>query len=247
MFSFHLAVISKVKPAYLLASLIILGWVIGVVGDQISVFPVIQIRELMLEEVGYLNATVFLEQFNILVVNYHQYYQLFSSNFVTDSFEDAVFNAIAVLILDRISDSTQFNLSRYMCVFLFSAIVGNILSLVAGPFLLSAGASGGIFGLYAAIFSFSWAEEKKIDRATLGIFLIIFIASSLLPNVNYYAHLGGAIGGFITGPLLYQILSPKIQSYSDSSKSSMSTKVIVSLVVIAMVLGTILQFYFFVT
>lgn len=225
-----------VKPAYFLVGLIMLGWILGIIGDQVNVCPFGECA----------TATYYLAQYNLLVVNYHQYYQLFSSIFVTDSIEDAAFNSVAVLILDRISDSSQFNTTRYFGVFFFSAVLGNLLSLVAGPNLLSAGASGGIFGLYAAIFSFSWAEEKRIDKGTLGIFLIIFIVSSVLPDVNYYAHIGGAIGGFIAGPFLYGMLAPKIQSFSQSSDSSNATKAVMAGLLIALTIATILQFYFFV-
>jgi len=231
-----------VRPAYLLAAMIILGWVIGVAGDNITVCPLDTCAR----------ASFYLYQVNLLVVNYHQFYELFSSNFVTDSLYDAAFNALAVIILDRISDSSQFNTSRYLAIFFFSAAIGNILTLFEGPNYVSAGASGGIFGLYAAIFSFSWAEERKIDNATLGIFLIIFITSILIGeangvSVNYVAHLGGAIGGFISGPLLYMILAPKIQSYSQSTESSKTTKLIVSGILIALTIGTIWQFYVFVS
>ena len=231
------------RPAYLLATLVMLGWIIGVIGDQVVVNPSIQVFQCVQGP----TATCYLAQFNLLVVNYHEYYQLFSSNFITDSIEDAAFNAIALLILDRISDSSQFDTTRYLGVFFFSALIGNLLSLLGGPYLLSAGASGGIFGLYAAIFSFSWAEEKRIEKGTLGIFLIIFIASSILPDVNYYAHVGGAIGGFIAGPLLYGMLAPKIQSFSQSTVSSLSTKVLMAAILIALTLATIWQFLLFVS
>ena len=90
-----------------------------------------------------------------------------------------------------------------------------------------------MFGLYAAIFSFSWAEEKRIDKATLGLFLIIFVASSLLEGVNWMAHVGGAIGGFIAGPLLYRMLEQKMQSFSQGTDSSYTTKIIVATILVS--------------
>ncbi len=229
-----------VRPAWLLAALIMLGWILGVAADLVSVCPSFP-QGLPCE-----SATYYLAQFNLLVVNYHQYYQLFSSNFVTDSLADAAFNAVAVLILDRISDSSHFNTTRYLVIFFFSATLGNVLSLLAGPYYVSAGASGGIFGLYAAIFSFSWAEEKRIEKGTLALFLIIFIASALIPGVNSIAHFGGAIGGFIAGPLLYRMLEQKMHSFSQSTESSATMKLILATILIALTLATIWQFLVFV-
>jgi membrane associated rhomboid family serine protease len=217
-----------------------LGWILGVAGDLVNVCPTFP------QGLPCASATYYLAQFNLLVVNYHQYYQLFSSNFVTDSIWDAAFNAFAVLILDRISDSSHFNATRYFAIFFFSATFGNILTLLAGPYYVSAGASGGIFGLYAAIFSFSWAEEKRIEKGTLAMFLIIFIASDLFGGVNWIAHVGGAIGGFIAGPLLYRMLEQKIHSFSQSTESSTATKLIMAAVLVALALATIWQFLIFV-
>ena len=126
-----------VRPAWLLAALIMLGWILGAAGDLFNVCPSFP------QGLPCASATFYLAQNNLLVVNYHQYYQLFSSNFVTDSLPDAAFNALAVLILDRISDSSQFNITRYLSIFFLSAMLGNILSLLAGPYYVSAGASGG--------------------------------------------------------------------------------------------------------
>ncbi len=176
----------------------------------------------------------------------HQYYQLFTSILVTDSPIDAGFNAVAVLVLDRLSDDT-FNTTRYFLIFFLIAILGNILTLVQGPQYASAGASGGIFGLIAAVFSYSWAKENRLEITTLAFFLLVFIGSSfLISNVNYIAHLGGAIGGFIAGPLLYQSLKPKLRNYEDISNSSALTKYLTMLLIFGMVAGSVVQFALFV-
>ena len=79
--------------------------------------------------------------------------------------------------------------------------MGNILTLLQGPNYASAGASGGIFGVFAALVIFSWLKDKKKDQPSLVLFIIIFLGSSILPDVNYIAHIGGAVGGFIAGGL----------------------------------------------
>ena len=180
----------SIRPAWLLAGLILLGYVIGIVGDLFTVCP--QSLPSICEK-----ATYFLAQNNSIVVYLHQYYQLFTSILVTDNPLDAGFNLIAVLIFDRLTDDV-FNKTRYFLIFFLTAFLGNLLTLFQGPIFASAGASGGIFGLIAAAFSYSWAKERRIEISTLAFFLLIFIGSSfLISDVNYVAHLGGAIGGFI--------------------------------------------------
>jgi rhomboid protease GluP len=193
-------------------------------------------------------AADLLAQDNNLVISYHAFYQLFTSIFVTYSGTDAVFNAIAIIILDIFLDSS-FNRTRYFAVFFFSAFLGNILTLFIGNFfsiVLSAGASGGIFGLYAATFAYRWAEEKRIDRGALIFFIAIF-GSSLGFDVNWIAHVGGSMGGFISGPLMYYALKNKLANYESISNSSPLTMLIVWGAIFLMIVGSAIQFYLFVT
>lgn len=228
------------RPGWLLAGLILLGFLFGIIGDLFTVCPA------SLPSTCGATATDLLAQTNGIVVYYHQYYQLFTSIFVTDSALDAGFNAVAVLVLDRLSDDT-FSMTRYFLIFISTAILGNLLTLFQGPQYASAGASGGIFGLIAAIFSYYWARENRIEMTTLVFFLVVFVGSSFLQaNVNYVAHLGGAIGGFLAGPLLYRSLKPKLSEYIDASESSPLTKKFTLIIILGLTLASIIQYLLFV-
>ena len=227
-----------IRPPWILATLVIAGWIIGAAGSLFVICP---------PSLGGFceSPTFFLAQYNLLVVNYHQYFELGSSIIVTNSIADAVFNALAILILSRFTDSSIFNSTRYFGIFLGSALLGNVLTLFEGPNSLSAGASGGIFGLYAAVFSFSWAQDKRIEGTTLGLFLIIFVTSSVVPGVNWVAHVGGSVGGFIMGPLLYRSLRPKLENYGVHAESSLISRAALGFLIFALITGTFVQFLFF--
>lgn len=231
----------NIRPGFLLAGLILLGFVIGIIGDLFSMCPA-----LVHPTCG--TATDFLAQENGLVVYGHQYFQLFTSILVTDSPLDAGFNAVAVLVLDRLTLDDAFNTPRYFLIFFLTAILGNILTLAEGPQYASAGASGGIFGLIAAVFSYSWAKENRIEITTLVFFLVVFIGSSFLESdVNYVAHLGGAIGGFIAGPLLYLSLKQKIADFFGTEKSTKLTTEIAAILLFGLAAASIIQFLIFVS
>ncbi|MGI0091759.1 MAG: rhomboid family intramembrane serine protease [Nitrososphaerales archaeon] len=226
----------------MLAALIFIGWLIAVIGDSVSICP-------SSIPSGCNTAAYYLAQNNAVVVILHQYYQIFTSILVTGSqldegALDAGFNAIAVLILDRLTEDVL-DKPKYFLVFFLTAILGNLLTLLEGPDYVSAGASGGIFGIFAAIISFSWAREKRVDAPTLTLFLVIFFGSSILPHVNWVAHVGGALGGFIMGNVLYQMAKPRISDYSASNDSSFAAKLGTAGLISLLTITSIIQFVLF--
>jgi rhomboid protease GluP len=225
------------RPAWLLALVILAGWVIGLVGDSFQLCPGSIQNSCQ-------TATYYLAQNNGVVVYAHQYYQVLTSTLITDSPLDAGFNAIAVLILDRLTED-NLNKTRYFLIFFSTAIFGNLLTLLKGPNYASAGASGGIFGVFAALVIFSWLKDKKIDPPSFVLFIILFFGSSILPDVNYLAHIGGAIGGFVAGALMYWNVRPTITEYSFARESSNNTVILVTTGILLLVFASIAQFLVF--
>ncbi|MDG6905461.1 MAG: rhomboid family intramembrane serine protease, partial [Nitrososphaerota archaeon] len=190
-------------------------------------------------------ATLFLAQDNGLVLYGHQYYQMFTSILVTDSVLDAGFNAIAVLIFDWLTEDSL-NKTRYFAIFFGSALLGNLMTMLQGANYASAGASGGIFGLFAALVAFSSLKQRKIEAPPAILFIIVFFGSSILPDVNYVAHIGGAVGGFIAAGLMYDSVKPSITEYSFAYESkTISVAIVAGLILIACI-ASIVQFILFV-
>lgn len=242
--SFFQNIVKKIRPGYIAATVIILGYIIGVLGGGVK------FCNLASSCANAPNATQLLAQQNSMVYYNSAYWQFFTSIFVTGGltgFYDAALNAFAVLVLDFFLPDT-FNNTRYFAIFFIAALLGNLLTLFEGPLYASAGASGGIFGVFAAAFAYSWAENKRIDFSTLVLFLALFFGSSFLAqNVNWIAHLGGSIGGFILGPILYNSVSQSKTEYGISTHSSSYTKVIVLLAILVMFVGSAVQFLIFVS
>ena len=185
------------KPGRNLIILIVLGLLIGFVA---SFFYVDNIQVLL-----------FLLQDNYLV------YQGWVPPLVTSAivavpdssgFFDVLFNGISVLFVDGLLRSA-FTPKQYYLVFIFTAIVGNVLSLIAyGPgstildTTISFGASGGIFGLLAGALSTDYAVNRRVNSSLLIWFVFVFIISTVGIGVDAYAHIGGTLAGLLAGYLI---------------------------------------------
>lgn len=101
---------------------------------------------------------------------------------------------------------------RFITIYLIAGLCGNLLSLVVqGNQAVSGGASGAIFGIYAAALVFLWRERAAIApnefRWLFGggsVFAVItIILGHVIPGIDNAAH----IGGFITGALMSVVLA----------------------------------------
>ena len=99
---------------------------------------------------------------------------------------------------------------RFAALYLVAALTGGMASLAVHPYLVSAGASGAVFGVYGALAAFLWrrrgavpaAVVKKMGNMALGFLganLALGFQSSLVDNA---AHIGGLLGGALSGALL---------------------------------------------
>lgn len=100
---------------------------------------------------------------------------------------------------------------RFAALYLVSGVVGNIASylLHQEPFL-GAGASGAIYGVYAAFLYLSIFRKDVLDAGsstTIRTILIVgVIYSVIVPRVDLYAHVGGFVGGFAFTALLAALI-----------------------------------------
>jgi rhomboid protease GluP len=96
---------------------------------------------------------------------------------------------------------------RYLFCYLVSGVAGNMSSAWLHPdYFVSVGASGAIFGIYAAYLFLAMFRKDMIDRqmkqTVVTIIVVGFLNTFMVPNVDIYAHLGGFIGGMIAMVLI---------------------------------------------
>ncbi|MDW4286497.1 rhomboid family intramembrane serine protease [Staphylococcus saprophyticus] len=137
-----------------------------------------------------------LVHFNVV---HGEWYRLITSIFLHYNFEHILMNMLSLFIFGKIVESIVGHW-RMFVIYLVAGLFGNFASLSFNTDTVSVGASGAIFGLIGAIFTFMYIG-KQFNRKLIGqllIVLVIMIGLSLfMQNINIVAHIGGFIGGLL--------------------------------------------------
>ena len=124
------------------------------------------------------------------------YYRLFTSMFLHYGLLHLLMNMWALWVLGRTLEAVLGPL-RFLVLYLVAGLGGSVsVYLFANPHAPTAGASGAIFGLFAALF----VVLKRLKRDTSSVIpiLVINLIISFVPGISLAAHLGG----FLTGGVL---------------------------------------------
>jgi rhomboid protease GluP len=108
---------------------------------------------------------------------------------------------------------TLFGRAAFIVIYLLAGVAGGVATLVLNPQVVSAGASGAVFGVYGGFGAYLWLRKSSMPEAVwrttvrgIGMFVAINFAFGLFaPNISMTAHVGGLIVGFLVGAaMLYR-------------------------------------------
>lgn len=126
-----------------------------------------------------------------------QYYRLLTSAFLHIGFLHFLFNNYALYVIGSQLESF-FGKTKYLIIYLGSAIFGNLMSLLFTN-SISAGASGAIFGLLGALLYFGYHYRVYLGTVVKSQIIPLIIINLgigfAMSGVNNAAHIGGLIGG----------------------------------------------------
>lgn len=129
----------------------------------------------------------------------NEYYRLITSGFIHIGILHLAFNNYALYIIGAQLEGF-FGKTKYIIIYLFSILIGNLLSIL---FIdgISAGASGGIFGLLGAMVYFGYHYRvyfgTVIKSQILPLIVINLLIGFSMSGINNFAHIGGLIGGVL--------------------------------------------------
>ncbi len=100
---------------------------------------------------------------------------------------------------------------RFFVAYCITGVIGSIASIWWNPYVVSAGASGAIFGMYGLFLAL--LTTKLIDRQmrkplliSIGTFVIFNLLNGLSGSIDNAAHIAGLVSGIILGFLMYPSL-----------------------------------------
>ncbi len=134
----------------------------------------------------------------------HQYWRLVTGGFLHDGFLHIIFNMFFLWIMGPQLEQLIGRLN-FVVVYFVSLLAGSFGALLFQPRIPTLGASGALFGILGALMVVAYDRGIPIWRSGLGPLLAINIVFSLaVANVSIGGHLGGFVGGAITGWLIVQ-------------------------------------------
>lgn len=145
------------------------------------------------------------------VTQSHEYYRIFTSMFLHFGITHIVNNMVMLGALGW-NLETEIGSIRFLVLYLLSGIGGNVISMwhniASHNIVVSAGASGAVFGLLGALFYVVLANRGRLGRLSgRGLFFMILLSlyfGFTSSGVDNSAHMGGLICGFSLAIILYR-------------------------------------------
>ena len=89
--------------------------------------------------------------------------------------------------------------SRFLALYIVSALAGSAGALLLSPNAFTVGASGAIFGILGAALVFERQGVHVLGGAALSIIVLNLVLTLAVPNISIGGHLGGLVGGALCG------------------------------------------------
>ncbi len=133
------------------------------------------------------------------------YYRLVSSMFLHIGIFHILFNMYALYIIGPQVEGF-FGKWKFLIVYFVSGICGSMMSIAFNPGIVSAGASGAIFGLFGALLYFANNYRGYIGTVVksqiVPVIVMNLVLGFVIQGVDIWAHIGGLVGGLITANML---------------------------------------------
>ena len=137
--------------------------------------------------------------FGPAIEHQHEYWRLLTAGFMHYSVLHIAFNMFFLYIMGQMLEPAIGSVN-FAAVYFASLLAGSFGALLFQPDAYTVGASGACFGVLGALIVVARSRGISIWRTGLGPTLLINIVFSLsVAGISIGGHLGGLVGGFLTG------------------------------------------------
>jgi rhomboid protease GluP len=135
-----------------------------------------------------------------------EWWRMFTCMFLHIGVLHLLFNMIALWNVGGFMEQVLGH-TGFLVLYLLAGLLGSMASVAWNPFVVSAGASGAIFGLYGGLLAFLVRHRDMHQHAflaalrtnTLAFLGYNVVFGFIIPGIDMAAHLGGLAGGFVCG------------------------------------------------
>lgn len=132
-----------------------------------------------------------------------EWWRIFTSAFLHYGVLHIGMNMLILLLIGRLLEPMMGGL-RFLLLYAVGLLGGSAGALLIEPDGLTAGASGAVFGIAAAVVV---AERSGVGRwgnsGMLGLLILNVVLSFLIPNISVGGHLGGMVAGGLAAALIW--------------------------------------------
>ncbi len=168
-----------------------------------------------------------------------QWWRLASALFLHFGVVHLVLNCFSLWEVGQLTERMYGKLS-FIIIYFASGLFGNLFSLaVQGNVAVSGGASGAIFGLYAALLTFLWRKKSHIDGVEFrwlfwgasGLATATIVLGFIIPGIDNAAHIGGFVAGGLTSIIFSQPVWTKTFSKNISLAAALVMVFFISILI----------------
>lgn len=167
-----------------------------IVAVNVLVFLAIHITSFLFPDVSLINILV---KNTYMISIEGQYYRLLTAVFSHYSVTHLFFNCFAIIILGQHVEQI-FGKLKFVIIFIIAGLFGSLFSMIFSP-NAALGASGGVFGIFG-VHLYLYMKNKNtytkiFGREIFKLLAINVIIGFIVPNIDYWGHFGGIVGGFL--------------------------------------------------
>jgi len=135
-------------------------------------------------------------------------WQLITGGFTHVQLLHIVFNMLALYSIGPQLEAAL-GRTRFLALYFLSLLAGSIAVMWASPYTATVGASGAIYGLFAALIVIVHKVGGDL-RQLIGLVVVNLIITFTIPGISWQGHVGGFVGGaLVTAILVYSPVGPR--------------------------------------